>query len=100
MSDDDVANVETFEIDDLEFKDTGSQEDIKSRLLATVCILGVEHHLEAVAIVETDGKQIASDSAFQRYLDDLENAFCTVGKLRTVKIAGRQYALFMSPHCQ
>lgn len=97
-----------------EFEPTGTEEDPTGRLLATVEIVGVPHHLEAIAVqYEVDGEvvdlntyegfepweQKATDPEWQSMLEEYSRAASADGSWMSVKIAGREYALCLTPYC-
>jgi hypothetical protein len=82
----------------LVFEETGSPEDLDSRLLTTIKIGGTCFHLEAIAVdIDVNGAQCAADFTFEDMLRGLNVAFSPDGEFQTVHINEREYALFMSP---
>lgn len=80
--------------------DDGNGSDPKSRLLGTLTINGVRHHIEAIQVEEdADGIQNAASPAWASYFDELYTAFGGDGAMQTVEFNGRSYALFVSPYC-
>lgn len=84
----DTLTAFAFDTSKLEWERIGPEADPAMHLNATVSIYGVFHHLEA--------REAEFDEAF----DGLHDAFGADGPFHTVEIAGRQYALFMSPFCR
>lgn len=82
------------------WEETGSDDedhkDPRARLLASITINGLPMHLEAFAVVEVDGIQMAADPAFQRDVEALQDMQDCA--FQTVEIAGRDYILVATPH--
>ena len=79
-----------------------------SRLLATITILGVPHHAEALEVQtvpdEEAGEpgfyiQETTDPYWQETFDTYFDATGAGDPFQTVNIKGRSYAIFISPHC-
>jgi hypothetical protein len=81
------------------WKLTGPMEDISSRLLHTVCVNGVHHHLEAFAVKVKDGIQEVSSPLFESNYEGMCQASEPDGRYQTTEILGREYVLMMTPHC-
>jgi len=95
MSESVFVPLETIEWERWGDVDGGEPEN---RLLATVAIGGVPHHLEAIEVRESeDGVQEAVAGGEQ--FDELYVACGGDGPLATVEIDGRGYCLFLSPFC-
>lgn len=66
-----------------------------ARLLGTVEIAGVLHHVEAVEVREQDGVQCAADPAMEEALTNVSRI--VGGRMASVKIDGRDYVLCVTP---
>ena len=86
-------------IDDDEWEPTGSDDDLDSRLLLTVCVNGVNHHLEAYAVEVKEDIQVVRDSLFESNYEGMCMASEPDGRYQTTTIKGREYVLLMTPHC-
>lgn len=85
---------------DIKFEQVG-HDDPASKLLATITFGGVSHHLEAIAVSESDtGEQQAASIADRDDFDEIGEAFYGDGAFHTVAIRGREYVLFLSPYRQ
>lgn len=89
-------------LNDIIWDACGPDEDPKSRLIATLTIGGVHHHLEALAVVNDEkGEQIPVGDECGPVSDQFikcDVAFSGDGPFETVEIEGRTYCLFMSPY--
>jgi hypothetical protein len=101
-----------------EFEAIGEEDDPTARLLATVEIAGVSHHMEAIAVCDMNeagqkvdydsedydpspsSEQRAEDPAWQEMLDDYYQACGGEGAFHTTEINGREYVLCITPFCQ
>lgn len=92
-------NAKTLEIDDDWWEETGSDDDPSSRLLGSLCINGVYHHLEAYAVTEKKGMQEAADLTFEEHVEGMFLVGQPDKAFQTVEIRGRQYVLTMTPFC-
>lgn len=80
--------------------------DPTDRLLATIVIGGVPHHLEAISVQDDPDSdpgrrpdQVASSDCYADVLDYFRAADgATDSSFRTVDLRGRQYCLFMTPY--
>lgn len=81
-----------------QWEQTGSEEDITSRLLApSVVICGLPVHVEAFAVVEdAEGIQCAADPMFRDEVTTLQDMQDTA--FRTVEMNGREYIIVATPH--
>lgn len=80
--------------------DDGEGSDPKSRLLGTLTINGVHHHIEAIQVVVDDEDcQQAASPVWRSLFDELYAANSCDGAVQTVSYDGRDYALFLSPYC-
>lgn len=84
----------------LHWKDV-SAEDAKpnTRLLATLTLGGVSHHLEAFAVEERNGLQLTVDGRWDDTLGDYYEATGADGPFATVEMRGRRYVFVMTPYC-
>lgn len=77
------------------------EERPRSRLLATLQLNGICHHLEAIEV--TYDERTLTQSAACPLCDDIltqyREATGADGPFSTVVIEGRTYALFMTPYC-
>jgi hypothetical protein len=77
------------------------EERPRTRLLATLQLNGILHHLEAIE-VEYDDRTL-TQSATCALCDDILSQYREAtgadGRLSTVVIEGRTYALFVTPYC-
>ena len=91
----------TFNADvwDLDWEDISvSAEAPRSRLLATVRIAGVPHHMEAIEVLSMPGRpQQAASAAGEEILERYRAAEPEGGLFRTVECGNRAYALFVTP---
>ena len=78
---------------------TGSDEDPSSRLLGGLSINGINHHLEAIAVEETNHLQHVADPTFEEEYDGMCAVSGPDGKFQTVIINDRKYVLVMTPYC-
>lgn len=83
----------------INWKPSGYGLDPRAHLLAPIVVAGVTLHLEAIAIHESDGCQMADDPSLQINLDDLFNAVSAEGHWQLWYVGARAYVLFASPHC-
>ncbi len=84
-------------IDEVTWEDvTGS----RTKLLATIHILGCPMHLEAYEVEEDeDIGQRAKDFSFEADLDSIAAGVTTDGPWTQVCIEGRNYVLVAAPYC-
>lgn len=75
------------------------EKDLMTRLLTTVYINGVPHHLEAIAVEVEDDNQKAADPAFESKFEGLCAMDEADGHYQTTEILGRKYVLAMTPFC-
>lgn len=95
-----MASSLNIELSEIEFEQIGDGTDPAARMLATVEIAGIFHHLEAIAVkTNRSGMQIAQDVAGSEMLSGLGDAFGGEGAFQPVNIGRRHYVLFMSPFC-
>jgi hypothetical protein len=86
---------------DIEFKRVGHGRDRASKILACITFGGIPHHLEAIAVSETDaGQQRATDIENKEFFSELCETFYGDSTFMTVTIRGREYALFLFPYCR
>jgi hypothetical protein len=80
----------------------GEDDDPGSRLVSEVTptINGIPMHLEAIAVRDERGTQVADNEADTEALDRLFVAFGPDGAWLPTEINGRSYALFLEPHTQ
>jgi len=79
-------------------KSGGEDEDPRARLLATLIINGVSHHLEAFAVTVVNGIQ-EPHPRFEHEYEGMCQMSQPDGQYNTVTIAGREYVIGMSPFC-
>lgn len=85
-------------LSDLDFKEVGDEKDPSSKLIATVTLNGVSHHLEAVAVqFDADGDQVGANPTCEMILSDLYVGIGSDMRFKTVQYRGREYVFFMSP---
>jgi hypothetical protein len=96
-----LQNIFELTIPDEAWEETGVEEDaLDARLLTTVCINGVNHHLEAFQVETTEqGIQQAVDIAFEGNIGGICDVSEPDGHWQTVTIKGKEYALAMTPFC-
>ena len=75
-------------------KPSGSAED--ARLSATVRMLGIGFHVEAVPVLDVEGMQTGADAISESRLTGLALEFDAPG-FETVRIGERDYVLFLTP---
>lgn len=78
--------------------DCGGNEDPAARLLTTVVINGVSHHVEAFAVEVVDDTQIPHPN-FDTEFEGIHQMSQPNGRYQTVSIMERDYVLSMSPYC-
>ncbi|WYK05472.1 hypothetical protein DWF04_006075 [Cereibacter sphaeroides f. sp. denitrificans] len=76
--------------------DETGQEDPRSRLLAHIRVAGVDMHLEAIEVAETEDGQIAICDERRNDLGTLQDIEGTA--FATVEIGGRDYVLYATPY--
>jgi hypothetical protein len=87
-----------FELPDSLWHATGHESDPGARLLMTMRINGVPHHLEAVAVENhADFQELAKASGYEA--DAVWDLFSASGHMDVMTIKGRSYILLMSPYC-
>ena len=79
-----------------QWEQTGSEEDITSRLLSGITINGLPLHVEAIAIDPDDDIQKAADPTFEDDVERYQSIQDT--NFRTTEINGRQYIIVATPH--
>lgn len=83
-----------------EVGDWNESGDPKSRMLASVYVYGVLHHLDAIEVTENDHGEIrAANPDWEEMLDSIWRGFDPGDQYETVTIDDRKYLLFMSPSC-
>ena len=77
------------------------EERPRSRLLSTLLINGISHHLEALEVVwhESTSTQSAACPFCDEILTSYIEATGAYGPFSTVMIEGRTYAIFVTPYC-
>lgn len=92
----------SFDITPRAWEDISLDEALpRSRLLTSVQINGIDHHVEAIE-VEYEGDDHLQKAACSRCEDILSRYAEAAGsgeRFSTVSIAGKNYALFLSPYC-
>jgi hypothetical protein len=91
--------IHDLEVLDSQWEPTGPEEDLTARLLSTVCVNGIHHHLEAYAVKEKDGIQVVVNDSFESNYEGMCQASEPDGRYQVVEILGREYVLLMTPHC-
>jgi len=83
------------------WEECGMEDDnMAARLLTTVCVSGVHHHLSAYEVkVNDDGIQVVTDSSFEENYEGMCMESQPEGRYQTLKIRGRDYVLCMTPFC-
>lgn len=96
---------------EVEFKPMGQAPDTTAWLTATTCLLGIQYRVEAIAVLyqEPDEEpqgwhdpfgtyyQVAADPRYQASLEEFYHGVAEGQILQTVKIGGREYAVFFTP---
>jgi len=77
----------------------GPEDDYESRLLTTVCINGIHHHLEAIAVKAEGYVQKVVNPMHEDIFRGIQTAAEPDGPYRVTEIFGREYVLLMTPHC-
>jgi hypothetical protein len=107
-----INHVAVLPLTAVQFRATGPEEDPYSKILGPVEIGGVMHHVEGFRVTErrlpslvegeeTFGEQVCDGpEEVESYYAELANAFGGDGPFGTVPLDGRDYVLFISPHCQ
>ena len=90
----------TISIPESAWEPIGDPPRLSDRLLATIEINGRFFHAEAIAVEERDGVQEAAAREWRSHFDELYEANGGDGAAYTVPIAGRDYAVFVSPFCR
>lgn len=91
-----------LEINVGDFEQTGPEERLESRLLATVSVFGIPHHLELIEVEsDSDGVQTA---VYERYagwgsnaLDHLSAYDGGDGPYQEIELGDRRYIAVMTP---
>lgn len=88
-----------IELVDIEWEDISFDTSLpRSRLLATVQIAGIDHHLEAIQV---EGLNPSDQQATCPDCEDILRRYDAVdsdgGAFSTVDIDGRDYAVFLTP---
>lgn len=96
MSDRTIVDIDIL---DSYWEPTGPEEDLTARLLTTVCVNGIHHHLEAYAVVVKDDIQVVANSLFESNYEGLCQTSEPDGRYQVTEILGREYVLVMTPHC-
>lgn len=88
-------------LDQFEWEPTGSDDNPRSRLLATLYIEGWAFHVEAYEVKEKEGSyfHVTSDTMFEDDLDHYYAAANADGPFQTIRIEGREYVIVMTPFC-
>ncbi len=89
-----------IELADIAWEDISFDASVpRTRLLATVQIAGVHHHLEAIKVNQGASTfvQHATCSICDEILDRYDAVYSDGDPFSTVKIDGRHYAIFMTP---
>jgi len=95
-----MRNSVDLKIKDEDWAPTGDESDPTSRLLISVYVNGVPHHLEAYAVKDDEeGYQTAVDSAYDSNLHGMFQVSEAEGRWETLEISGREYVLAMTPFC-
>lgn len=79
------------------WKDAGSDDDKKSRLLGILYLDGQPMHMAAYAVKKDVDIQEAEDSWFVEDLNHCYVAFEPGGAFNTTEIGGREYVIFTYP---
>ena len=74
----------------------GPEYDPKMRLMGTVEILGVPHHVNAEEVVERDSEQVSHDDDQDTYVNEIQ--LIVGGRGHTVRIDGRDYLIAITPY--
>jgi len=89
-----------IDLSDVTWEDISLDQTLpRSRLLATVTLDGVHHHLEAIQVQSGESK--FSQAAACALCDDILKRYDAVdpdgGSFSTVQIDGHAYAIFLTP---
>lgn len=66
-------------------------------LFSTITLLGIDFHVEAIAVKRVDGFQEALDPTYEKVLQSFEAATLPDGGWSTVKVGGFDYVVFLYP---
>lgn len=86
---------------DEEFRGNSQEDPAEgSRLFARVTINGIGFHAEAIEVAEGEhGMMEAVDAQFEESLSAYYEAAGAGSPFQTMTIRGREYAVFITPHC-
>ena len=85
--------------DYFQFEPDGFPEDDPGRLLGTVSIQGVPHHVVAIEVHVVEDMQVAVNPVFEEELSQWHDASGSDGHCQTVEIDDKDYVIFMSSYC-
>lgn len=79
-------------------------QDKNTRLMGNLSINGTWHHVECIQVeTPTDGEDEGCQRAVNEFLRDSFDSYYAAaggdGAMQTVTFEGREYCIFITPHC-
>lgn len=84
---------------ELDFENCCEEDMLNQRMLGTLAVSGIFHHVEAIEVVDREGKQVARHPDGQKILDQCRefDSLTDSESYYTVRINERDYVLMMLP---